>query len=123
MHDVYGNVTTELLMAASYIKDNRLLPTGFDKADVDPRITVHGAAALDGDFSGSGDSVHFGIKLEDTSAPLKIEVELLYQTIGYRWAQNLGQEESPQIDNFLRLYDGKPNIPIVIAREEIEVLN
>ena len=121
MQNDQGEATTALLLAASYIKDNRLLPSGFDKAVADDRIAVSGEAALDGDFSGSGDTIHYGIKLDATSAPLFVEVELLYQTIGYRWAQNLGQEESPQINDFLRYYEGTPNIPVVIAKKEITV--
>ena len=123
MQDDQGNVTTALLIAESYIKDNRLLPSGFNKATADTRIAVRGEAAIDEDFMGAGDVIHYGIKLDSTSTPLMVEVELLYQTIGYRWAQNLGQEKSLQIDNFLRFYDEMPNIPIVIAQEEVEISN
>ena len=123
MQDDQGNVTTALLLATNYVKDNRLLPSGFDKATADARIAVRGEATTDEDFIGAGDVVHYGIELDSTSAPLTVEVELLYQTIGYRWAQNLGQEESLQIDNFLRFYDEMPNIPIVIAQEEVEISN
>lgn len=121
MQDVEGNVTTALLIAQGYIKDNRLLPSGFDKNIVDEKIAVYGEAAADGNFIGSGDSVHYEITLDAASAPLTVEVELLYQSIGYRWAQNLGMEESSQIDDFLRYYDETPNLPIVIAKETISV--
>lgn len=121
MQDVNGNTTTALLLASTYAKDNRLLPSGFDKAAATPDIAVYGQAAEDGNFLGTGDSVHYGIKLDATSAPLTVKVELLYQSIGYRWAQNLGQQNSPAIDNFLRYYDGTPNIPIVIASQEVTV--
>ena len=33
--DAHGNVTTGLLSAVGYLKDNRLLPSGFDKASAD----------------------------------------------------------------------------------------
>ena len=121
MQDVSGNVTTALLQAETYIKDNRLLPSGFDKASASTEIAVHGAAAEDGDFLGAGDTVHYGIKLDAASAPLTVNVALLYQSIGYRWAQNLGQQPNPAVDDFLRYYDETPNIPVVIARQEITV--
>ena len=120
MQDTQGNVTTALLLAQTYKKDNRLLPSGFDKDTASAEIAVYGEAIKDGDFIGAEDIIHYGIKLDAASAPLTIKVELLYQSIGYRWAQNLGQEESPQIDDFLRYYDETPNIPIIIASDEIK---
>ena len=121
MQDVNGNVTTALLLASTYAKDNRLLPSGFDKAAATANIAVRGEATEDGDFLGSGDTIHYGIKLDDTSAPLTVKVELLYQSIGYRWAQNLGEQPSPAVNDFLRYYDGTPNIPVVIASQEITI--
>ena len=44
MRDVNGNVTTGLLRGTGYVKDNRLLPRGFDKATAVPDIAVRGAA-------------------------------------------------------------------------------
>jgi len=119
MQDVEGNITTALLLASAYAKDNCLLPSGFDKENVPDDIAVYGEATKDGNFIGAEDSIHYGIKIDATSAPLTIKVELLYQSIGYRWAQNLAQEESSQINDFLRYYEETPNIPIVIASEEI----
>ncbi len=119
MQDVNGNVTTALLLASTYAKDNRLLPGGFNKAAATTDIAVYGQAAEDGNFLGGGDSIHYGVKLDTASVPLTIKVELLYQSIGYRWAQNLSQQDSPAIDDFLRYYDGTPNIPVVIASEEM----
>jgi hypothetical protein len=34
-----------------------------------------------------------------------VEVELLYQSIGYRWAQNLRQRPAPETDRFVRYYE------------------
>ncbi len=121
MQDVNGNVTTALLTAESYIKDNRLLPSGFDKAVANADIAVRGAAAEDGDFIGAGDTVHYGIKLDAAPEALTIQVELLYQSVGYRWAQNLAQQPNQAVDDFLRYYDATPNIPIVIASEEVTI--
>ena len=79
-----GAPTTGLLQATRYLKDNRLLPRGFDKRTADPEIAVLGAAAADADFTGDGDRVRYRFP----SAPAAtVEVELRYQPIGYRWAR------------------------------------
>ena len=45
--------------ASRYLKDNRLLPHGFDKRTAEPDIAVHGAALDDPDFTGAGDRVRY----------------------------------------------------------------
>ena len=53
--DPTGALTTGLLTAVRYVKDNRLLPRGFDKSTADKDVAVHGDAAADADFTGGGD--------------------------------------------------------------------
>jgi hypothetical protein len=89
MADHAGAVTTGLLAAVRYLKDNRLLPHGFDKATSDRDIAIVGGAAVDADFIGGGDRVRLNAPVGHASGPFTVEVELLYQPIGYRWAQNL----------------------------------
>jgi hypothetical protein len=42
-------------------------------------------------------------------------VELLYQSIGYRWAENLREFQGDRIEQFLRFYQAVPNTPVVLA--------
>ena len=56
-----GAPTTGLLQATQYLKDNRLLPRGFDKRTAAAEIGVFGAAAADEDFTGDGDRVRYRI--------------------------------------------------------------
>jgi len=101
--DVSGGVTTGLLSATQYLKDNRLLPRGFDKTTAAAEIGVYGQAKADADFVGGGDRVHYRIPAS-ASGPLTFEVELRYQTIAYRWAQNLERYDAPEPKRFLSYY-------------------
>ena len=104
--DVKGGVTTGLLSGARYLKDNRLLPHGFDKQTAEPDIAVIGAAAEDQDFSGAGDRVRYVVPVGSAQGPFHVEAELLYQPIGFRWAQNLkpyGKADEPR--RFTGYYD------------------
>ncbi|HZZ15444.1 MAG TPA: hypothetical protein VFE08_05745, partial [Candidatus Sulfotelmatobacter sp.] len=70
-------------------KDNRLLPDGFDKRTADAEIAVVGDALNDPAFAGGGHRVRYSAPLGAATGPFTIEVELWYQPIGYRWANNL----------------------------------
>jgi hypothetical protein len=87
--DVNGGVTTGLLTGVRYLKDNRLLPRGFDKRTAEPDIAVHGAALDDPDFVGASDRVRYSVAVGDAQGPFVVQAELLYQPIGFRWATNL----------------------------------
>jgi len=89
MADSAGRVTTGLLQAVRYVKDNRLLPRGFDKQTAPADIAVRGEAANDADFSGGGDRVTYMVETGQARGPFHVQVKLYYQPIGYRWAHNL----------------------------------
>jgi hypothetical protein len=120
MHDVYGNVTTELLLAASYVKDNRLLPIGFDKGTVPDDIAPQGAAWLDDNFVGGTDTVTYRIDTGDAKGPFTVDVELLYQSISYRWARNISTYDTEQAQLFSAYYNTLPNLPVVVAAQSVE---
>ncbi len=99
-----GAVTTGLLSTTQYLKDNRLLPRGFDKTHAMPDTAVHGEAAGDADFTAGGDRVRYIAAVGE--GPVTVEAELLYQPIGYRWAHNLETyRHAEEARRFLRYYD------------------
>jgi hypothetical protein len=114
-----GEVTTALLRSASYAKDNRLLPVGFDIQNAAFDTKVFGAAAEDADFAAGGDRLGLQIDLGSAAGPFTIQAELLYQSIGYRWAQNLMLEESAEAQAFSGYYATVPNLPLQAASTEI----
>ena len=105
MLDSRGQVTTGLLQGIRYAKDNRLLPSGFDKSTAAADIAVQGAAATDPDFTANGDRIQYDVDLNRASGPFTIEAQLLYQPIGYRWAHNLASYKAAEPERFVSYYD------------------
>jgi hypothetical protein len=105
MRDVNGNVTTGLLRGTAYLKDNRLLPRGFDKTTAGSDIAVRGAAQQDPDFTAESDRVRYVVNTPAQSGPFEVVAELRYQPISYRWAQNLGAYDASETRRFVTWYD------------------
>ncbi len=101
-----GRVTTGLLASTGYLKDNRLLPKGFNKTTAAPEIAVHGDALDDPGFTAAGDVITYQIELRTAPPrPYHIAAELWYEPIGYRWAQNLAHYDAPEPRRFGQQYD------------------
>ena len=117
LKDQAGHVTTGLAAATGYLKDNRLLPSGFEKQTANPDIAVVGDAADDPDFTDAGDLVRYSVPLTDRRGPFHVEVELWYQPIGFRWAHNLNPYQSAETRRFVSYYESMPSTTaIVLAR-------
>jgi hypothetical protein len=120
--DARGNVTTGLLTGVRYLKDNRLLPRGFDKATAPPDVAVRGAAADDPDFTESSDRVRYTIPVASARGPFSVSAELLYQPIASRWAQNLAAYDAAETKRFVRYYGGiKAATATTLAKAEAAV--
>jgi len=113
--DRSGTPTTGLLTATQYVKDNRLLPRGFEKSTAPAEIAVYGLAANDADFSQSGDQVRYAVDVPG-GGPYTVRVELLYQSIGYRWANNLDGYDAPEPKRFVSYYRSMSSTsPVLVA--------
>lgn len=121
LQDTENNVTTTLMEAARYLKDNRLTPSGFEKAAPYEDIAVRGGAREDEDFQGGGDQIQYVVDLGESEGPYTVTAELLYQSVGYRWAQNLRGIEASEVIRFVTFYDATPNEPVTIDRAVQEV--
>jgi hypothetical protein len=121
MGDSSNRVTTGLLSAVSYLKDNRLLPRGFDKRTADKDVAVAGGAVEDGDFSGGGDRVLYSVDLGGAQGPFRVEAELCFQSVAFRWAMNLKGYDAEEPRRFVRYYeDAAPASVVVLARARAE---
>ena len=120
MRTVEWEVTTTLLRGAGYGKDNRLLPAGFDKEKQLGDVAVHGEAFHDADFIGGGDRVRYQIDVGAVTGPFTLRVELLYQTVGHRWAMNLSSYDAVEVADFMRYYAAIPNLPVIVAQTSLD---
>jgi hypothetical protein len=105
LKDSQGKVTTGLLHAVGYLKDNRLLPHGFDKATAMKDIAVTGGSADDPGFTDKGSTVRYVVSTGNATGPFKVEAELWFQPIGFRWAHNLAPYKADEPQRMVRYYE------------------
>ena len=106
MQNTDGDVTHTLLRASAYLKDNRLLPAGFDKATAPNDIAVKGAALNDANFTQGSDTITYLIDIGQQRR-LTIQAELNYQTIAYGHIQDMFKDADtvPQVATFKRYFE------------------
>ncbi len=98
-------MTYTLLEAATYRKDNRLLPAGMDKSSVPSTIQPRGNAMADADFVGGSDQVHYRISGLLAGSYI-VEARLNYQTMAYGFGQDLFNDvDDPRVALFKDLDD------------------
>ena len=93
MGDTEGNVTYTLLRGSRFLKDNRLLPAGFSKEKAPAEVRPTPDALADPNFGESQDLVTF-VTIGLPGKRYTVSAELVYQTIGYRFLENLYEERS-----------------------------
>jgi hypothetical protein len=114
--------TTGLLRAVSFLKDNRLLPRGFDKTTAEPDIAVIGDARQDADFADGGDRVRYVVPAGAGGGPWQVDAELRYQPISFRWAQNLRSYDAFEPKRFGGYYEAMaPGSSTVLARTTVTI--
>jgi hypothetical protein len=122
MRDPYGAVTTGIVSGIGYLKDSRILPRGFDKATADRDIAVFGDAASDPAFVGGSARTRYNIDVARSQGPFQIVVELWYQPIGFRWAQNLRLQPAAETDRFVSYFESMADVSgTVLARDSVTV--
>jgi hypothetical protein len=120
LRDEAGKVTTGLALAVGYLKDNRLLPSGFQKNTADKDIAVVGDAADDPNFNDAGDLVSYSVPVGGAQGPFQIDAELWYQPIGFRWAHNLIPFQAEETRRLIGYYESmSSDTAIVLARASV----
>lgn len=117
-----GDVTYTLLRGSGYIKDNRLLPYGFNKRTASADIKVHGHAEQDSDFKAGIDEITYRIPVGKSTRPFKVKAELLYTPISYAFLNDLRRDEHlPLVKRYRHFYDRADKIPVAVSAAQIMV--
>ena len=117
--DSGGKVTTALIYTTQYLKDNRILPTGFDKANAPADIAVHGKAATDPAFVAGSSTTKYAVAASGATGPFHVTIELEYQPVGYRWAHNFAPYNAAEPQRFVKYYDqAAAHSALVLAHAE-----
>jgi hypothetical protein len=119
LKDSEGRVTTGLISAVGYLKDNRLLPSGFDKATAGQDIAVIGGAHDDTGFNDQGSVIRYAVDTSRAAGPFHVEAELWYQPVGFRWAHNLEPYKAAEPQRFVDYYEAEArDSAVLLAKAE-----
>lgn len=105
MGNTDGEVTHTLLRAGTYLKDNRLTPSGFIKAQAPADVAVAGGAAQDADFDNGSDLITYSITVPG-SGPVEVVARLNYQALSQPFLEDLFTDDDlPEVARFHQLYE------------------
>jgi len=122
MANTDGEPTYTLMEAANYLKDNRLTPRGFDKAQVPAKVGVYGQAQQDADFNQGSDTLRYQVPLGAAAGPYQVEVRLQYQPLGHAYVQDLLEDrDEPAVARFADMYEASSLRAELIARTSISI--
>ena len=129
MEDVDGNVTYTLLRGASYIKDNRLPPTGFtSQGPYYDSTRVEGLALQDPNFNGGSisegsgiDTITYRINNLTGTNLYTISIKMLYQSTTPRFVDDLFQYNTPEVNTYEAYYQSTDKSPVLIDSLQLAV--
>lgn len=113
-----GEVTYTLLRGKEYLKDNRILPAGFNKLNAPSDVQVVGEALSDADFVGGSDEVRYRIE-SLPAGNYTVKAELVYQTLAHGFAEDLFSDTvTPEVVDFKTMYAAATDKTTVIANAD-----
>lgn len=128
MGDVNDDVTTVLERAKDPLKDNRLVPMGFNTDHYAYDTTrVAGVPASDIDFNrnalgdeGSGtDIVRYNVAIAGFSDALRASARVFYQPVPPGWNQEMFSHAQADIDLFRDMLDASDQSPTLVAADSL----
>lgn len=121
MGDNQNQVTYTLLRGMVYLKDNRLLPQGFNKSTAPNDIKVVGDALNDANFVGGSDEISYRISGLSGSS-YQVEAELIHQPIAYSFALDLFNEVDNEVEDFKTMFNASNSKSSRIALNTFSVV-
>lgn len=118
--DEQGRPTHLALAAARYAKDNRLLPAGWSPSHPDAARTAPVGVEDDADFAAGGDRVRFRVAVP-TAGALRIEAELMYQSVAPAAIDALARGTTAAAVRFSELARTAPPAPLPVAAAALDV--
>lgn len=127
MGDVAGNKTTVLERGASTLKDNRLVPKGFNTSFSSyDTCRIDAVALADTDFNkiagseGSGtDIVHFHIPLHGYYGAVNIYSQMYYTAVPPSWLTEMFTFSAPEIDRWKNMYNTADKTAQLVAADSL----
>lgn len=119
MGDVNGDVTTTLRRASAPLKDNRILPRGFDTFHSNyDTVKIVGLPNAENDYNSGGYEItNYRIGLNGYTDSLLVTARVWYQTVRPGWLDETFANNSPEIDQFRDMYNAADKTPVLIAEE------
>ena len=114
MGDADGKPTFTLLRGATYAKDNRLLPLGWEPEHPDGPATRPYGIGDDRDFVGGSDTVVYEVPIP-AKGEYTATAKLLFQVITPRHANELFQFETPEVKTFKTMFAKADRNPETLA--------
>jgi hypothetical protein len=116
MADKNDQTTFTLLRGARYLKDNRLLPRGWQSKHPDAAATMPAGVAESDDFGAGEDSLLYDVPVT-ADGELTIRASLHYQSIGVRHVREVFQFDTPEVRDFKRMYEAVDRTPETLCKD------
>jgi hypothetical protein len=117
--DLEGAPTHRPLAAASYLKDDRILPTGWSSGGPWSEWTSPVGTSGDASFTSGSDRVSF--RIPNGASVERVEATLVYQTLPPAVADHLRRVPTPAAVRFTQMVDARPSevVPIATASRDL----
>ena len=121
MRDREGKPTTSLSSAKGWVKDNRLLPFGYDVEHSEASYTNPVGVGDDPDFVAGGDTTRYELTLPEgaTLEGATLSVRLVYQSLSARFVRGLFQNDTPEVAAFKTMYDRADVRPVEMTEVSV----
>lgn len=117
--DADGAPEWRLTRGARWLKDNRVLPRGWDPAHPEMDWMAPAGVGNDPDYEGPGDRVRY--EVVGVQGPVRVEAELVFQPLSTRWAEELFATDTPEARAFEQMWQAADRNPERVASAEVEI--